>query len=57
MDFENVRKIAHNSNQKYALLGKTLKISIDTSACNHLEHAKIQPIRRLLIKESRDQRI
>ena len=43
-DFENVRKVAHYSNQKYALLQEALEISIDASTCNHLEHAKIHPI-------------
>ena len=55
IDFENIRKIAHYSNQKYALLHEALEISIDASACNHLEHAKIHPIWQSLVKGSRDQ--
>ena len=55
IDFENVKKIAHYNNHKYALLREALEISIDANACNHLEHAKIPPIWRTLITRSHDQ--
>ena len=54
IDFENVRKIAHYTNQKYALLMEALEISIDASAYNHLKHAKIHKIWRSLVKGSHD---
>ena len=55
IDFENVRKIAHYSNQKYALLREALEIPKDAGTCDYTEHAKIHPIWRSLIGESRDQ--
>ena len=50
-----LKKIAHYNNHKYALLREALEISIDANACNHLEHAKIHPIWRSLVKGSHDQ--
>ena len=54
IDFENVRKIAHYNNHKYALLREALEISIDANACNHLEHAKIPPIWGSFVMKSHD---
>ena len=55
IDFENVRKIAHYSNQKYALLHEALEISRDAGTWNHIEHAKIYPLRWSLTGEAHDQ--
>ena len=43
IDFENVKKIAHYNNHKYALLREALEISIDANACNQIEHARFRP--------------
>ena len=55
IDFVNIRKIAHYSNQKYALLLDALEVSRDTGASNYIEDAKIDPIWRSLMGEPSDQ--
>ena len=55
INFENIRKIAHYSIKKYALLRVALEISIDAGACNYIKHAKIYPIWKSLISGSGDQ--
>ena len=35
IDFGSVRKLAHYSNKKYAVLREALEISIDAGACNY----------------------